>query len=504
MQPERLKKEEKAMKESKLLKALDYRQTLTLTENGATAYNTSGDALLDLFAQAGSLRCRMDAVDRKFALALTEDRLLAAKLAFYTRDARGGLGEREAGRHMFAVMADMEPEIMRRNLALIPYFGRWDDVIALMDTPVHDDVIAMIREQLERDMEAVKNGEPVSLLAKWLPSINTSSRRARLSGARIARELGMSERNYRKTLSALRSALNVTEVRMTARDYDSIRYESVPSYAMKNYRKAFARNDRQRFTDYMERVEKGDAVIRSAVLYPYDITEKYIVYSGWRAGMRAVDSVLEAQWKALPNYVEGENNFLVMVDVSGSMYGRPMATSIGLGIYFAERNKGAYANTFMTFTDVPRLVRISGDTLRDKIASVLAAGVGYNTDLELAFETVLETAKSCRMPQEEMPKSIIVISDGEIDSLTRQTKWGFVDEMRSRFAEAGYIMPNLVLWNVESRQDVFHASQKTYGVQMCSGQSASVFLSLIRNVGTDPYEYMLKVLNDERYDAVTV
>ena len=492
------------MRESKLLNALANRQTLTLTENGAAAYNTSGDALLDLFAQAGSLRSRLNAVDGKFALALTEDRLLAAKLAFYTRDARGGLGEREAGRHMFAVMADMEPEIMRRNLALIPYFGRWDDVIALLDTPVHGDVIALIREQLERDMEAAKNGEPVSLLAKWLPSINTSSRSARLSGARIAKELGMSERNYRKTLAALRSALNVTEVRMTDKDYASIRYESVPSYAMKNYRKAFARRDEKRFAEYMASVEKGEAVIRSAVLYPYDITEKYISFCGWRALPRETDRVLEAQWKALPNYVEGENNFLVMVDVSGSMYGRPMATSIGLGIYFAERNKGAYANTFMTFTDKPRLVKISGQTLRDKIVSVLAAGVGYNTDLELAFETVLQTAKKFRMPQEEMPKSIIVISDGEIDRLTSQTKWGFVDEMRCRFEEAGYTMPNLVLWNVASRHDVFHASKDAKGVQMCSGQSASVFMSLIRNVGTDPYEYMFEVLNGERYAAVTV
>ena len=492
------------MTESKLLMALETEQKLTLTENGASAYSTSGDALLDLFALAGSLRSRLYAVDGKYALALTEDKLLAAKLAFYTRDARGGLGEREAGRRMFAVMAEMEPEIMRKNLALIPYFGRWDDVTALLDTPVHGDVIALIRDQLSRDMEAVKNGEPVSLLAKWLPSVNTSSRKARLSGARIAKELGMSERNYRKTLSALRSALNVTEVRMTAKDYDSIRYESVPSYAMKNYRKAFARNDADRFNAYMESVEKGDAVIRSAVLYPYDITEKYMNFSGWNMRMRETDRVLEAQWKALPDYVEGENNFLVMVDVSGSMYGRPMATSVGLGIYFAERNKGAYAGTFMTFTNQPRLVKISGETLRDKIASVLAAGVGYNTNLELAFDTVLNTAVRYNMPQSEMPKSIIVISDGEIDRLTRQTRWGFVDEMKNRFEKAGYTMPNLVLWNVASRHDVFHASKDAVGVQMCSGQSASVFMSLIRNVGTDPYEYMVRVLNDERYDAVTV
>lgn len=494
------------MMENRFLNGLMNEQSRTLTENGASAMNTAGaGAVLDLFAVSGSLRSRPETVDAKFAAALAEDRLLSAKLAFYTRDIRGGLGEREAARRMFRILAVQYPDIMRRNLALVPEYGRWDDVIGLMDTPVCDNAVLMIAEQLSKDLNAMKEGRSISLLAKWMPSVNTSSEATRRAARRLAKALGMSERTYRKTLAALRSYLNVTEVRMTEKDYENIEYASVPSYAMRNYRQAFRRNDAKRFGEYLASLEKGETVIRAATLYPYDIVEKYTNSHGWGSVLNcAPDPVLEEQWKALPNYIEGENNFLIMVDVSGSMIGRPIATSVGLGIYFAERNKGAFRDTFMTFTSTPKLMKVSGSTLHAKVQSVFAAGVGYNTDLEAAFDLVLRTAVKNRIPQEEMPVSLIVISDGEIDRLRSQTHWGFVDEMKQRFADAGYVLPNLVLWNVDSRQDTYHASGFSANVQLCSGQSASVFKALISGVGMTPYEYMLSVLNDPRYEAVTV
>ncbi|MBR4446556.1 MAG: DUF2828 family protein [Solobacterium sp.] len=155
------------------------------------------------------------------------------------------------------------------------------------------------------------------------------------------------------------------------------------------------------------------------------------------------------------------------------------------------------------FASKPQLVEIKGKTLRDKIACVLNSTVGYSTDLEAAFELVLQTARASKLPQSEMPESIIVISDNEINSLKYQIEYGFVDEMKKRFADAGYTMPNLVLWNVASRQDTFHVFGETANVQLCTGQSASVFKTLTQSIGMSPYEYMLYVLSDPRYDAVT-
>lgn len=483
----------------------------TFTENGATAFNTTGSgSLLDLFAMSGSLRSRPADIPAKFLNAMAENKLLSAKLAFYTRDVRGGLGERDAGRIMFRAMAQRDPELMKLNMELIPEFGRWDDLLYLMGTPVEDVAVRMIREQLNKDIRDMKNGKPVSLLAKWMPSINTSSYETKRQAQELAERLEMTPRTYRKTLSALRAYLNVTEVRMTEKNYESIRYPEVPSNAMNIHRSAFRKNDGERFAEYLESVKKGDAKINSGTLYPYNIIEKYVdevekcAYPWSRPSYQNLqeDAVLEEQWKALPNYIEGENNFLIMADVSGSMAGRPMATSVGLAIYFAERNKGDYHNVFMTFSDDPTLVKISEGSLLDKTISVFKAGVDYSTNLEKAFDTILRTAVNNGTAQEDMPKSLIVITDGEINKLTRQSEWGFIDEMKARFEAAGYELPNVVLWNVDSRQDTFHASGLAENVQLCSGQSASIFKTLLGSIGMTPYEYMLSVLNSPRYDAV--
>ena len=239
-------------------------------------------------------------------------------------------------------------------------------------------------------------------------------------------------------------------------------------------------------------VRSGDVKINAATLYPYNVIET----------MYGNRDVAEAQWKALPNYVEGDNNFLIMADVSGSMMGRPMATSVGLAIYFAERNHGAFANKFMTFTDIPRIVNVTGGDLFEKYCSV-TDHIGYSTNLEAAFDAILSTAVRTKCPQADLPKALVIISDLEIDY------WGggsltFTEEMRKRFAEAGYEMPKLVYWNVDSRKDTFLASKNDPNAILVSGQSASTFKNLIKGIDLSAFEIMVQTLNDPRYDCVVV
>ena len=316
-------------------------------------------------------------------------------------------------------------------------------------------------------------------------------------GKFLAKKLGMSEKEYRKTLSDLRRYLKVVEVNLTARDYEGINYEEVPSLAMNKYRNAFLRNDEESFREYLSQVEKGEAKINASVLYPYDIVEKYLYH------VPGLDPVLEEQWKALPEYVEKENRFLIMADVSGSMYGRPMATSVGLAIYFASRNKGPFANNFMTFSSAPKLVEVKGETLLEQIKFVTRAEWGMNTNLEAAFILLLHTAVKYNTPKEEMPESIIVITDMEIDRCT-DPNWTFYDQMKEAFEKNGYEMPNIVFWNVDSRNNTYHASFDRKGVQLASGQSPVVFESLVKGVNLTPYDYMLSVLNTERYERISV
>ena len=471
---------------------LEIETSTTLTENGGRALSTTGDKLINLFAVLGALRSRPTDVINKFDAAFRENADLATKMAFYGRDVRGGLGERTVGRLMLRELALLYPEVVVANLKNIVKFGRYDDLFVFFDTSVETDMIEFIKKQLVLDYKCMKSYQQVSLLAKWMPSINASSEHTKALAHRFVKALNTTPREYRKTLSALRKYIDVTEVKMSANKWTDIDYKAVPSKAMSNYGNAFARHDYKGFTRYMDAVKSGDVKINASTLYPYNVIET----------MYGNRDVAEAQWKALPNYVNGDNNFLIMADVSGSMMGRPMATSVGLAIYFAERNHGVFANKFMTFTDSPKIVDVTGNDLFEKYCSV-TDHVGYNTNLEAAFDAILSTAVRTKCPQEDLPKALVIISDLEIDywnggALT------FTEEMRKRFAEHGYEMPKLVYWNVDSRKDTFLASKNDPNAILVSGQSASTFKNLIKDIDLSAFKVMVQTLDDPRYDCVVV
>lgn len=405
-------------------------------------------------------------------------------------------------------MAFKAPSTVIKNLPNVLEMGRADDLYCLIDTPVEKDMWRYLRKVVLNDINNYKAKKPITLTAKWLKSINTSSKESRALGVKTAKALGLTLREYRKLLSTLRAYLKVVEVDMSKNKWDSIDYSAVPSRAMNIYRKAFARHTPGLFDTYIEKVKSGEEKINSSTLYPYDLVEKYSYalagYYGHRNPSR-IDDVVETQWKALPNYVDGENNVLVMADVSGSMSGRPMYTSVGLAIYFAERNKGSFKNLYMTFTSHPSYLTVDPNaTLLENVAKVGRTGVGYSTNLQAAFDKVLFTCVENHVPQNEVPKALVVVSDMEIDLYMRGYGLDFVSTMARKWADNGYTMPQLILWNVEAHNDTFHANYKNPYVQFVSGQSASAFKSVISSIGMTAVDAMFKVLNNERYASVVL
>ena len=475
----------------------------TKTENGADAKNTTDSALLDMFATIGSMRSRSeDEIIQKFELAFQEDPLGAMRCLFYARDIRGGLGERRVFRVLLPYVAEKHKSELDKNLRLVPEYGRFDDFYSLIGTQVEDRMWECVKKQLSLDIINMQDDEPCSLLAKWLKKADASSPNTRKLGIYTAKKLGMSVYDYKRLCVKLRRYIDVVEQRMSANEWDTINYPAVPSRAMMNYRKAFARHDQERFDEYLNKVQSGEQKINSATLYPYDIVEK-ILYCGEDS------KVLEVQWNNLPDYVDGDVNAVVMADVSGSMEcnagGRPLATSIGLAMYFAERNKGAYHNLFMTFSGNPQFVEVKGKTITQKISFISNADWGMNTDLEKALMRILDVAIENHCSQEEMPKSLIIISDMEIDACTNQNhRENFYDYVSRVYEEHGYKIPNVVFWNVDSRHDVFLADKNRKGVQLVSGQSASTFKNLIGCVDKTPVEMMYEVLNSDRYQAIQI
>lgn len=478
----------------------------TQTANGASALKSTNSYVLDFFAQAGAIRNRPVAnIEEMFIKSFVEDRLLAMKSLFYVRDIRGGLGERMVFKTILKYLAVNYSDVVNKNVEIIPEFARWDDMFVLFNTPCESIMVDMVKGQLLHDMINSRDGNPISLCAKWMPSENASSPATVTLAQKFIKALRWTPKFYRKTLTELRAKIKIVETYMSSGNWEEIQYSAVPSKAMTNYRKAFSKQDADRFVAYLESLKKGETKINASTLYPYDIMEKAGLDMPYNGNMQlsSLDAVLQAQWDALPNYVEGDNNILIMADTSGSMRGRPMATSVGLAIYFAERNRGAYKDLFMTYSSKPSLVQIVGNTLAEKVRCV--PSIVSNTNLELAFELVLGVAIRNKVPANEMPKALVIISDMQMDQQSEGRRYEtFHGAMERKFNEAGYELPSVVYWNVNSTQDTHQVDANKPNVQLYSGQSPSTFRSVVQNIGKSPYDAMLNVLNSPRYDVVAI
>ena len=466
-----------------------------VTENGQFAYSEAATKVLTLFGVLGALRRRdEEEIIEMFDEAYAEDPNLAARCVFYCGDIRGGLGERRVFRILLRRLAELGADI---NLKAIPEYNRWDSILTLFGTKLEDSTLAYIFNQLAEDILGKYENEPISLMAKWLPSINSRNPEKRSAAKKIIDFCDMTPKQYRKILAGLRRYLDVTEVKMSAKKFDEIAYETVPAKAMLKYREAFTRHDHDRFADYVQSVKKGEAKINSSVLYPYDLVEKY--FNGFNFNRKEVDDIVEEQWKALPNYCETEKSVLVMADTSGSMAGRPICTALGLATYFAERNKGPFKDLFMTFSENPKFISIEKQkTLLDRLQHELRSEWGFNTNLMAAFNKLLQMGLKYRIPNEDMPAAIIVISDMEIDQATSYGT-GFLTDVEKTYNHYGYDLPKLIYWNVDARQNTF--LDRGDNTILCSGQSATVFKDICGSLdGKTAYEFMLDVL--KRYDGV--
>ena len=491
----------------------------SVTENGAIGYKTTGRKILDINFAVSSLRSKSEAeVEAMFAEACGDDLNTAIVWLFYARDREKGLGERRLFRIGMRYLAREFPDKVRKLLPLIAEYGRWDDLWCLLGTKLGEDILIMVRNQLANDMANMKAGKSVSLLGKWLKSENTSSKESREIASVIRRGLGVTPRQYRKMLSALRKYIDVTERKMSANQWEDIKYEAVPSRANLVYNSAFLRHDEERRREYLGKLEKGETKINASVLFPHDIVHKYIMASSWSNPVKDYDQALEAMWKALPNTVKDGEGTIVVADGSGSMTSRIGKTNItawevahALAIYFAERLPVPYKDQYITFSSKPQLVKLGGaGTLRGKLQIASQHDECANTNIEAVFDLILGTAIKNKLAQNEMPKNILIISDMEFDGATNCRGWGcnfrspskaLFDEIALKYRRAGYQLPRLVFWNVNSRTGTIPVKENDLGVALVSGFSPNV-AKMVMSGKLDPMDALMDALNAPRYDAV--
>ena len=411
------------------------------------------------------------------------------------------------------------PDKVRKLLPLIAEYGRWDDLLCLLGTDtVKNDVVDIVKNQLTQDMVNMKAGKSVSLAAKWCFSENTSSANTRKKAEILRTSLGITPRQYRKMLSALRKYIDVTERKMSANQWENIKYEAVPSRANLVYNSAFLRHDEERRREYLGKLEKGETKINASVLFPHDIVHKYMDGFGYGFHVGPLDSALEGMWKALPNTVKEGEGTIVVADGSGSMTLRIGKTQISawevahaLAIYFAERLPVPYKDQYITFSSKPQLVKLGGaGTLRGKLQIASQHDECANTNIEAVFDLILGTAIKNKLTQNEMPKNILIISDMEFDGATNGRGWGcnfrspskaLFDEIALKYRRAGYQLPRLVFWNVNSRTGAIPVKENDLGVALVSGFSPNV-AKMVMSGKLDPMDALMDALNAPRYDAV--
>ena len=483
-----------------MLEHLKNEANRTYTENGAVTYATTYSDCLDLFATIGALRSSNEQeIISRFVRAFTEDPNLALKTLFFARDVRGGLGERKVFRVCLQWLAHNAPASVKKNIPYVAEFGRWDDLLSLLGTPCEKDAMLLIKKQLEADLESMDMGDDVSLLAKWLPSVNASNAQTVQYAKKIARFLGMTDATYRKTLVKLREHIRIIENSLREKDY-SFDYSKQPSKAMFKYRKAFYRNDGERYGEFLGKVSRGEAQLHTGTLTPYEIIKPFFYEHVGDQEASAID----ATWNAQEDFTRDENA-LVVIDGSGSMYSRtdpmPATVALSLGIYYAERNTGAFHNHFITFSERPQLVEIKGETILEKVRYCHDYNEVANTNIQKVFELVLRAAVNNNVPQSEMPSTLYIISDMEFDCCARGADLTNFEYAKKTFAEAGYQLPCVVFWSVQSRNQQQPVTQNEHGVALVSGCSPRIF-SMLKSGILSPLGYMLDILGAERYEKI--
>ena len=487
-----------------MLEYLKEESNTTLTENFALTHKSTGSECLDLFATVGAMRnSDTNAIQTRFMRAFAENKDMAVKIAFYSRDVRGGLGERKIFRAILEWLSQNSPSTIIKNISLIPEYGRYDDLLTLImqdNGGVYLSVMNFIKSQLNEDI----NSENPSLVAKWLPSINASDKNSRIKAMKIAKFLGMNYKNYRQTLSKLRAKIKILENNLREKDY-TFDYSKQPSKAMLKYRKAFIRNDGERYSEFLRKVSQGKIKLNTGTLAPYEIILPIV---SWEPKNFSDDEriSLNVTWNAQKDFTNGENA-LAVVDGSASMYRMdgilsPIAVAVSLGIYFAERNSGKFKNHFITFSENPQLIEVKGSDIVEKVNYCRSFDEVANTDIQKVFELILNTAVKHNLPQSELPETLYIISDMEFDYCTDNAEITNFDYAKKIFSEHGYELPKIVFWDVDSRKFQQPVKQNEQGVILVSGTSPRIF-EMLTNGKITPEEYMLSVLNSERYKNIT-
>ena len=431
------------------------------TTNGAITNETSTNQCLDLFQRIGNMRHhdRLRILE-DFETAYIENKELATQVLFWARAARIGSGERKTFHTILSEIGKTSPDFISDNAKTIAELGYWKDLVPYLHIP---SVVAVFAQAI-RDKDR--------LACKWAPR----------KCAVLRDELNMTNKEYRKWLKKHSETIEQT---MSMRKWGEVVYSSVPGAAMRKYSRAFGKNDFDRFDEW-----KNDKTSKASVsaTYPHEVLKC------------DDDKLAEKLWNNLPDLLsDSDENILPMIDVSGSMFGQPLAVATSLGMYLAERTKGEFRDLFLTFSEHPELVKLEGDTVGERLRRISNADWGMSTDFTKAYQHILDVAVKHDVVPESMPTMLLVLSDMQFNDSQRGGCWGTNEpmthfgHMKEVYEKAGYELPKIVFWNLDAEMGT-PAQCDDDSVAMVSGFSPSIMKAILNAEEFTPMDVMMEAL----------
>lgn len=512
------------MKTNKFLSSLkkaDSDNSISVTENGALGYARSGHKLTDFFFKVGSMR-NLGPIEiaNDFAEVYAEDKQRALELMFFVRDCRGGQGEKHVFNAIYGWLVKNDPSAAISLLSLIPEYGSWKTFFDL--TPYFLSASEDVRkaandffmDQWDNDIDGMEAEKSISLMAKWCPSANASSQETKNRASYWRSVLGVTEKEYRKTLASLRDYIKVLETKMSANKWSEIDYSAVPSRAGVLYRNSFLKHDETRRRQWLEDLKKPDsgAKINTGVLDCPTLAHKYLIANNWNTIVSSErDETVEAAWKDLVTKGRelGATNFLPVIDGSGSMYWgtigntsiRAADVAMGLGLYFAGVNAEPWRGKVIEFGSNPNFYEVDSDgSLQEQLKIATSHADCGSTNLKEVFDLVLDAAIKGKLKQEEIP-SLVIVSDMEFDGAMERPDLRLMKAIEKKWNNVGYKLPKLFFWNVNSRTSTIPLTENELGVGLISGYNQSL-LKMVMSQKLDPYEIIIEQLDAPRYDLV--
>ena len=508
-----------------------FRKTLEIlkrTWNNAVTNESTLNFNLDMFAYS-SRDPKQDYEKNKnrFKNALIENDEIALANLLYTLDIRNGKGERALFKSYFYTLIEMNKDCAIQILPYIPELGRWDYVFEGIGTEIEENVYELIRAYLMMDIKNYNENKPVSLLAKWLPSIKTHNKKNYFA-VKLAKKLNLTEKEYRKILSKLRDSLNIVEKHITNKEYEKIEYISVPSKAMVKYKNLFFTKDEVRFKEFIEELKDSkkakydnlfmndfakmylDNLMKIGINYFYERTIKEacrLLFNNFflkdleensqilLQNFKNEKNLINTMWKK-QSKIEFDKNVLVIADTSGSMEGTPFETAISLAIYISQNNKSEeWRNKFIIFSSDCIEYSYDKDAEFTDIIDNIPL-IAENTNIDKVFKKILNDSIEKNLPQLD---EVIIISDMEFDMVQDKKDMSNFKHWKSEFAKYNYELPKIIFWNVSRNVESFPVTKLDYGTCLVSGYSKNILKSIIDIENFDPIDIMLKTLEKKNY-----